>query len=77
MKRILFVFLMAMANLVASAQEEGLVLLQNFPNPFKGTTTVCLATKNAGETKLIVSDLYGHYQTQWSEPVKAGLHPNQ
>ena len=77
MKRFLFVFLMAMANLVASAQEEGLVLLQNFPNPFKGTTTVCLATENAGETKLIVSDLYGHYQTQWSEPVKAGLHQFQ
>ena len=77
MKRFLIVFLMAMASLVTSAQEEGFVLLQNYPNPFRGTTTVYLATENAGETRLIVSDLYGHYQYQWSEPIMAGLHQFQ
>ena len=77
MKRFLTVFLMAMASLVATAQEEGLVLSQNFPNPFRGTTTVCLATENAGETSLIISDIYGHYQSQWSEPIEAGVHQFQ
>lgn len=77
MKRFLIVFLMAMASLVATAQEEGLVLSQNFPNPFNGTTTVYLSTENAGETRLIVSDLYGHYLSQWSEPIEAGVHQFQ
>ena len=74
MKRFLIVFLMAMTSLVAIAQEEGFVLSQNFPNPFKGTTTVCLTTENAGEASLIISDLYGHYQSQWSELIEAGTH---
>lgn len=77
MRRFLIVFLMAMASLVAAAQEEDFVLSQNFPNPFCGTTTVYLATENAGETRLIVSDLYGHYQSQWSEPIEAGIHKFQ
>ena len=77
MKRFLTVSLLVMASLFATAQEEGFVLSQNYPNPFKGTTTVCLATENAGVTSLIVSDLYGHYQAQWSEPVKAGMHQFQ
>lgn len=77
MRRFLIVFLMAMASLVATAQEEDFVLSQNFPNPFCGTTTVYLATENAGETRLIVSDLYGHYQSQWSEPIEAGIHQFQ
>lgn len=77
MKRFLIVFLMAMASLVATAQEEGFVLSQNFPNPFKGTTTVYLTTENAGETSLIISNLYGHYQSQWSESIEAGMHQFQ
>jgi hypothetical protein len=77
MKRFLTIFLMAMASLVATAQEEGFVLSQNFPNPFSRTTTVYLSTKNAGETRLIVSDLYGHYQSQWAEPIEAGVHQFQ
>ena len=77
MKRFLTIFLMAITSLVATAQEEGFVLSQNFPNPFSGTTTVYLSTENAGETRLIVSDLYGHYQSQWSEPIEAGVHQFQ
>ena len=77
MKRFLTIFLMAMASLIATAQEEGFMLSQNFPNPFSGTTTVYLSTENAGETRLIVSDLYGHYQSQWAEPIEAGVHQFQ
>ena len=78
MKRFLIAVLLAMASLFATAQEEdGFVLSQNYPNPFRGMTTVCLATENAGETCLIISDLYGHYQTQWSESIEAGMHQFQ
>lgn len=77
MKKFLAIVLLVMASRFATAQEEGFVLSHNYPNPFKGTTTVCMETEHAGVTSLIISDLYGHYQTQWSEPVKAGVHQFQ
>ena len=72
-----FLFLgVAMMSVLAQA-EDGFFLSQNLPNPFSGTTTVYLATEQAGEATLVVSDIYGNFQTQWSEPIEAGVHKFQ
>ena len=76
MKKILLFLGVAMMSLLAQA-EDGFFLSQNIPNPFNGTTTVYLATEHAGEATLVVSDIYGNFQAQWSEPIEAGVHKFQ
>lgn len=62
---------------LATAQENGLVLLQNNPNPFDGTTNVYLAVEKTGEATLVVADVYGNFQTQCSQLLEAGVHKFQ
>ena len=52
----------------------GFVLSQNIPNPFYGTTSVYLASEEAGEVTMVVADVYGQLQVQLSEPIEAGVH---
>ena len=52
----------------------GFVLSQNIPNPFNGTTSVYLASEEAGEVTMVVADVYGQLQAQLSEPIEAGVH---
>ena len=73
MKKILLIFGMAMMSLIACAQ-EGLVLSQNIPNPFNGTTSVYLATDEDGEVTIVIADVYGQLQTLLSKSVEAGVH---
>ena len=73
MKKILLFLGVAMMSVLAQA-EDGFFLSQNIPNPFNGTTTVYLATEQSGEATLVVSDIYGNFQAQWSEPMEAGVH---
>ena len=68
---------MALLCLTAMAQQEKLVLSQNLPNPFDGTTTVYLAVADAGQATLVVADVYGNLQNQWTEPLEAGIHKFQ
>ena len=65
-----------MMSVLAQA-EGGFFLSQNLPNPFSGTTTVYLTTEQAGEPALVISDVYGNFQTQWSAPIEAGVHKFQ
>ena len=76
MKKIFLFLGVAMLSILAQA-EDGFFLSQNLPNPFNGTTTVYLATEQAGEATLVISDIYGNFQTQWSEPVESGVHKFQ
>ena len=76
MKKILLFLGVAMMSLLAQA-EEGFFLSQNLPNPFSGSTTVYLATEQAGEATLVISDVYGSFQTRWSKPVESGVHKFQ
>ena len=52
----------------------GFVLSQNIPNPFNGSTSVYLASEEAGEVTMVVADVYGQLQTQLSEPIEVGVH---
>ena len=52
----------------------GFVLSQNIPNPFNGTTSVYLASEEAGEVTMVVADVYGQLQAQLSEPIEDGVH---
>ena len=72
-----FLFLgVAMMSVLAQAG-DGFFLSQNLPNPFDGSTIVYLATEQSGEATLVVSDIYGNFQTQWSEPIESGVHKFQ
>lgn len=66
-----------MATLFVMAQEQPLFLSQNHPNPFDGTTTVYLAVAEPGQATLVVADVFGTCQTQWSEVLEAGIHKFQ
>jgi len=74
MRRFFTILLLALMSVCAFAQRNGLVLSQNSPNPFDGTTCVYLAVEQAGEASLVVADVYGYFQTQWSQPLEAGVH---
>ena len=77
MKRIFTSLWMVMATLFVMAQEQPLFLSQNHPNPFDGTTTVYLAVAEPGQATLVVADVFGACQAQWSEVVEAGVHKFQ
>lgn len=76
MKKILILSLMAHLSLTMMAQ-QGIALSQNRPNPFDGTTQVYLAVENAGEVTLVVTDVFGNFQTQCTQSVEAGVHQFQ
>ena len=77
MKRLFTSFLMVLATLFVMAQEQALFLSQNHPNPFDGTTTVYLAVAEPGQATLIVADVFGANQAQWSEMLESGVHKFQ
>ena len=77
MKRIFTSLLMVLATLFVMAQEQALFLSQNHPNPFDGTTTVYLAVAEPGQATLIVADVFGANQAQWSEMLESGVHKFQ
>ena len=76
MRKFFLIFGMAMMSLFVWAQED-FYLSQNIPNPFTGTTTVYLATANAGQATLVLVDVYGNLQNQCSEVIEAGVHKFQ
>ena len=76
-KRIFTSLLMVLATLFVMAQEQALFLSQNHPNPFDGTTTVYLAVAEPGQATLIVADVFGANQAQWSEMLESGVHKFQ
>ena len=76
MKKFFLLLGVAMMSVLAQAA-DGFFLSQNLPNPFSGTTTIYLATEQAGEATLVISDIYGNFQTQWSEPIESGVHKFQ
>ena len=73
MKKLLFSVLSALL-FFATAQASELVLMQNNPNPFSGSTEVYLAVPESGETMLAVADVYGHLQVRFNAPLEAGVH---
>ena len=52
----------------------GFFLSQNIPNPFHGSTSVYLASEEAGEVTMVVADVYGQLEAQLSEPIEVGVH---
>ena len=77
MKKILSLFMMALMCHFVMAQEQHLLLSQNHPNPFDGSTTVYLAVANAGEATLVVADVYGNFQAKCVENLVPGVHKFQ
>ena len=60
-----------MDELVAS---EGLYLPQNKPNPFNGSTDVYLAVVDGAEVRMVVADVYGNIEAQYSGSFEPGVH---
>lgn len=74
MKKLLSLCLMALMCHFMVAQEQELFLSQNHPNPFDGTTTVYLAVAEPGQATLVIADVFGSRQTQWSDILEPGVH---
>ena len=76
MRKILTILVLTLMSIWASA--EGIFCLsQNIPNPFSGTTDVYLTTDYSGTVTMMLVDVYGNLQTQWSESVETGVHKFQ
>ncbi len=45
---------------VPTVQSSELVLMQNYPNPFRGTTTIPFSLPNSADVRLFVVDALGH-----------------
>jgi len=74
MRKIITLSLMVLTTLFVMAQEQALFLSQNHPNPFDGMTTVYLAVAEPGEATLVIADVFGSRQTQWSDILEPGVH---
>lgn len=86
MKKILF-FMVALLSLSLSAQNlehvfdmdklagsGGLLLSQNNPNPFDGTTDVYLAVMDPAEVTFAIADVYGHLEATYTGAFECGVH---
>ena len=73
MKKLILLSLTALVCLSAAAR-RGMVMTQNTPNPFNGTTEVCLCVAHAGEVTLTIADIYGHIETICETALEAGTH---
>ena len=73
MRKLIVFCLMTLVCLGASARQH-LVMTQNTPNPFNGTTEVYLCVAQAGEVTLTIADIYGHIETICSTVLEAGTH---
>ena len=86
MKKILL-FLVASVSLTIGAQNlehvfdmdklaasGGLLLSQNNPNPFDGTTDVYLAVMNPQEVTFAVADVFGHLEATYIGAFESGVH---
>ena len=60
-----------MDGLVSSG---GLYLTQNKPNPFDGSTDVYLAVMNEAEVNVVVADVFGNIEAQYSGSMEPGVH---
>ena len=58
-------------ELVAS---EGLYLPQNKPNPFNGSTDVYLAIVDDAELSIVVADVFGSIEAQYTGSLEPGIH---
>lgn len=87
MKRILTFLLLALCCLSVTAEtvqngididalieHDGLLLSQNTPNPFDGTTEVLLAVVHPGEVMLVTADINGHLNARTSAYFESGIH---
>lgn len=57
-----------------SENSGSLILMQNFPNPFKGSTTVRIYLKNPGELNLAVYDMNGNHLSGYRNEFERGWH---
>ena len=60
-----------MDGLVASG---GLYLTQNKPNPFDGSTDVFLTVVDETEVSMVVADVFGNIEAQYSGSMEPGVH---
>ena len=60
-----------MDGLVSSG---GLYLTQNKPNPFDGSTDVYLAVVDETEVSMVVADVFGNIEAQYSGSMEPGVH---
>jgi hypothetical protein len=61
-------------NAGAGAAGDAVVLLQNFPNPFSGETTIRFALPEARQVQFAVSDLQGRVVRTFGGVFAAGVH---
>ena len=59
---------------VTSEENGGLLLSQNNPNPFKGSTQVRLAVKEAGEVTVTIANTKGRVATTYASMLQSGIH---
>lgn len=87
MKRIYLIMLISCICMISKAQissslfdrdkilqNNGFLLSQNFPNPFRGNTDIYLAVINPVPVAITVTDLNGNVQTTYTVSLQPGIH---
>ena len=86
MRKICTILLLVLMSLGALAQSNyffdmdglvssgGLYLTQNKPNPFDGSTDVYLTVVDETEVSMVVADVFGNIEAQYSGSMEPGVH---
>lgn len=56
------------------SKEKGIEIYQNNPNPFEGTTEVCLTIEEGGDVQLVMVNVKGMIETAHAIHLEAGTH---
>jgi len=66
--------MMSWSVIAQEAVNDGFFLSQNIPNPFNGTTNVYLSVDKTGEVMIVVMDVNGSLQSNYSGYLEAGVY---
>lgn len=61
-------------NFADYSKQEGITLWQNNPNPFNGSTEVCMTLEEGGDVQLVMVDVNGLIETAHAMNLEAGTH---
>lgn len=56
------------------SQDKGIEIYQNTPNPFEGTTEICLTIEEEGDVQLVMINVRGMIETAHGIHLEAGTH---
>ena len=56
------------------SKQEGITLWQNNPNPFDGSTQMCMTLEEEGDVQLVMVDVNGMIETAHAMSLEAGTH---